>query len=112
MAMTGTGIVVLLTGLATGIFGWMVTSLSYDYYRGQQRALDIYVNVFIAWAVITTLTVFVLSVLGVYLLSSRRKWNASVAGIISTVVSVAATGLLHVGGLLVSSSVANWFRAT
>lgn len=111
-AMSLTGTVVLFTGFATGSFGWMFASLAFDEYEGQQRAFDISISVFIVWALITTLIAFAFGLLITYLLSNRRKYNAFVSAIFSTIVSVALTVFLHTAGLFVSTGVASWYRTT
>jgi hypothetical protein len=107
LSMGTTTIIIFAAGSALGYFGWMVTSLSYEYYLGQ--ALDIYVNVFVFWAAVVTAAGTAAGVGVNHLLSVRRNWNSFLSMLVSAVGGIVLLIVLDIVGLFVSRSVAVWF---
>jgi hypothetical protein len=109
-AMAVAGIVMLLVGVTSGFFGWMMWALALNGFMGQQRAVDTSMTIYFVLAILSVLIVIVLSVLSVYFLAGRRAWNAALAAALSITVFSVAVGALHVGAVVVSAVVANQLR--
>jgi hypothetical protein len=109
-AISVTGVIVLLVGIASGVVGWMMWALALNGFMGQPRAVETSMMVYIVLAVISALICVALSALAVYFLSGKWNWHAAGSAALSIVVFAVTTGVLHTICVVVSAVVADQLR--
>lgn len=110
LAMAVTGVFVLLSAIATGLFSFMIWALALNGFMGHQNAVNASMITFIVLAVLVALIAIVLGILSSCYLSAKRGWNAAGSVIVSTLVFATVCGGLQVGSVIVSTIVADQMR--
>lgn len=109
-AVSVSGLVTLMIGIASGLAGWMMWALALNGYMGQERAVETSMTVYIALAAFSLLVCVGLSALAAYLLSDRWNWNTVGSAVLSIVVFAVTTGVLHTICVVISAVVADQMR--
>ena len=107
-----TGLLVLVSLAALGVFSFFMWALALNGFMGQERAVNASMITFIALAVFTGVLSVVFSLFSVYYLSVKMLWNAAGSAILSFVVFAAVGGGLQLLSVFISVMVASAMRTT
>lgn len=106
IAMAAAGTIVLVVGIMTGFFGFMMWGLALNGFTGHQQAIDVSMAVYFGLAILSGVVSIILSIAAVYIFAGRREWNAALAAALSAVVFSIVLALLHIGSAIVSAILA------
>lgn len=111
-ALIVTGLIVIGSLVALGVFSFFMWALSLNGFMGQERAVNASMITFIALAAITGVVCVALSLFSVYYLSVKKMWNAAGAAVLSIVIFATVGGGLQLASVFVSVIVASQMRTT
>lgn len=109
-ALIVTALLVLAAGIGTGLFSFFMWALALNGFMGQERAVNASMITFGVLAVAASLICLGLSLILVYFLSAKKKWNAAGSATLSILLFTVITGGLQLLSVIISAVVADQMR--
>lgn len=107
-----TAVLMFAVAIICAAFSFFMWALSLNGYVGQESAVNTSLITFVVLASITSLACIALSLVLVYFLAAKKKWDAAGSAVLSTVLFAALTAGGQILSIIISVIVADQMRTT